>query len=219
MILLSIVNRSLYERLTRAQFDSSLGKDFTQIYLNDFPNEEFYIKGNKQREIDIVIGSSILDKLNKFKNTLYLLEIGRGTRISTCIELEIEPNIILYIDSESLEETKLTPLKAKLIVDTLIDIAENIEKLPYAIARTPPLLAEEHAKEDLAFQELDGLILSILGETTGNLSREQITAKIMAIYPSDQNPEIIQALLRLVQNGKLSKSIGDDRMIRYSIKR
>jgi len=133
-ILLSIVSRSLHDHSKRAQFDSSLEKDFTQIYLNSFQNEEFDIIGNKQRETDIVIDSSILDKLERFKNTLYLLEIGRGTRTSAGIESEIEPNIILYVDSEPLERMRLAPLKAKLIVDTLVDIAENIERLPSTIS-------------------------------------------------------------------------------------
>jgi hypothetical protein len=78
-------------------------------------------------------------------------------------------------------------------------------------------VAEEHTKEDLASQELDDLILSILGETAGSLSRQQITEKIMAIGLSDQNPDIIQALLRLVRNGKISKVLEEDKMIHYSL--
>jgi hypothetical protein len=65
------------------------------------------------------------------RHTLYEVYIGY-VKIIRLIETKIETNEARYVDSQSLHETKGNAERFRLIIDTLIDIVEKIEKL------TPP---------------------------------------------------------------------------------
>lgn len=61
------------------------------------------------------------------KDTLFEIEIGYGKHIGA-FKVEIMPNIAHYIDTRTLQETKWHPERFRLIIDTLIEIIEKIEK-------------------------------------------------------------------------------------------
>lgn len=103
-------------------------KYLRDIHVNNPLLEGLVIKGNNENDVKSILDADICSRIVKFKGTLYELEIGYGIRVlGTRNEIKTEPNAIRYLDSQQLVETKGNALRFKLILDTLIDIAEKIE--------------------------------------------------------------------------------------------
>ncbi|MDQ1278741.1 MAG: hypothetical protein QG670_1, partial [Thermoproteota archaeon] len=112
---------------------SSLSKkDIRDIQMDD-PQflDRLVIKGNNENAANSILDLSIRNKIKNIQDTFYELEIGTANWKSypwSPNKIDIEPNVIHYVDSRSLKETKANAVKFKWILDTLIDIVEKLEK-------------------------------------------------------------------------------------------
>ncbi len=87
------------------------------------------LKGNYENAIRTILDSDICEKIRKIGNSFYELEIGYGTPpLGSAFYLQVEPNVVRYLDTQRIEDTMTNPEKFKMILDVLIDIAEKIER-------------------------------------------------------------------------------------------
>ncbi|MDQ1280823.1 MAG: hypothetical protein QG670_2086, partial [Thermoproteota archaeon] len=114
-------------------YESSLRKKYVKDIKMDDPQflEGLVIKGNNENAANSILNLSIRNKIKNIQDTFYELEIGYGKFHSypwPPNKIDIEPNIIRYVDSRSLEETEANAVKFKWILDALIDMVEKVEK-------------------------------------------------------------------------------------------
>jgi len=105
-----------------------LSKDYHDIKIGkgEF-DEEFVIKGNNESDIKEILDPSIRSKIINARNTLYEVYIGYTKNYLSGREIEAQ-NTATYIDSRSLYWTKANAERFQMIIDTLINIVEKIEK-------------------------------------------------------------------------------------------
>jgi hypothetical protein len=190
-----------------------------RIRIDNPDLEDKFVTGNKEAFIQAVFDADICRQIWKLGGRVPLLSIWtikdtRGWQLGT--------ETYSALDHE----------RFQLLLDTLINLAEKITKINSVAAARGLVTSEEElaAKQQMEFDRrmnavlaggfnaagvMDAAILLIL-EKWGRLSRNQIEQELGAAGFTLKGVKVVQALQRLVREGKVSKMLGERKVMEYS---
>jgi hypothetical protein len=210
-------------------YQSLLDQHVGDIHLDDMERLKDLprvIKGSSEDGLNIILDSDICNSIIKMKKNLAAIEVGRGRfkgfegKVFPRTLIDIEPDLAVYVDRRSLQEMKQNVVEFRFALDTLVDLVDKTERSVPCIEEARRRKESRRREEAQILLELPATTQRLLDRLKGEagLTAKEIGDELRATGLTIQNIDIVQALLRLVQEGRASREQGQDREIRYSAK-